>query len=451
MFESLRLLGPAARRFLYFSFFNTMSWQLLVGSVLVLHARALDIPAGSVGLIVSIMPFTLVLSLVVSPWVDRIGPRRMMTAGWTARNLMAFPLVFTPWIYAAWGSHAAGVALFGGVLCFCIMRSLTCAGWFPWLHEIIPETERGRYFSIEMLLVQLVNVTIGVGTYFFFSGHPALWKFGALSAVGIASGLFSIGIMRRIPGGGPRLSLRQRNAWVELRLVLRDRAFVSYNFWTSLGFFVTVGQNTLLVLTLRDFLHVTPALIMLTTAVGATTAMAAGPWWGRLADRHGTGPVQVISGTAMALALAGFAFLREGTPMGFVIPVYATCVVSYSGFFVAANRGMLQRMRPSLRAGYSAVWLSATSIAMGSSSVLIGFVIQQLGPLGYGYWGLCLAYSALIALAVLRYSTLHVENVELAAELRSQFDPGRPFVSMMRTCRYLLDPPEAEETPTPPP
>jgi hypothetical protein len=87
---------------------------------------------------------------------------------------------------------------------------------------------------------------------------------------------------------------------------------------------------------------------------------------------------------------------------------------------------------------------------MGTSVVLIGFVIQHAGPLGYGYWGLCAAYAALIALAVVRYSTLHGENVELAAELRSQFDPGRPFVSMMRTCRYILDPPEPEETPVAP-
>jgi MFS family permease len=440
--DSLRLLGNAARRFLLFSFLNTVSWQLLVGSVLVLHARALAIPSGVVGVVVSIMPFTLVLSLVVSHWVDRIGPRRMMTAGWTARNLMAFPLVLTPWIYAVWGSHAAGVALFTGVLCFCTMRSLTCAGWFPWLHEIVPGNERGRYFSMEIILVQVVNVGIGLGTFLFLGHHPALWKFGALSAVGIAAGLASISLMRRIPGGGPSLSTRRRHALVDLRLVLRDRSFMSYARWTSLGLFVTVGQNTLTVLSMRDYLHIAPAMIMFTTAMGSAAAMVAGPWWGRLADRHGTGPVQVLSGILMAIALASFALLRERTPLGIVIPVSAACVVAYSGFFVAANRGMLQRMRPALRAGYSAMWLSITSVAMGSSSVLVGLVVQHAGP--HAYWGLCLAYSALIAMAVLRYATLHEESVGLAAELRSQFDPERPILSLIRLCRYVLNPPPAE-------
>ncbi len=295
--HSLRLLGNAARRFLLFSFLNTVSWQLLVGSVLVLHARALAIPSSIVGIVVSIMPFTLVLSLVVSHWVDRIGPRRMMTAGWTARNLMAFPLVLTPWIYATWGSRAAGVALFTGVLCFCTMRSLTCAGWFPWLHEIVPETERGRYFSMEIILVQVVNVGIGVATFLFLGRDPALWKFGALSAAGIAAGLASISLMRRIPGGGPSPSCRRRRAAVDLRLVLRDRGFMTYAWWTSLGLFVTVGQSTLTVLSMRDYLHIAPSMIMFATAMGSAAAMAACPWWGRLADRHGSGPVQVLSGS----------------------------------------------------------------------------------------------------------------------------------------------------------
>jgi MFS family permease len=170
--------------------------------------------------------------------------------------------------------------------------------------------------------------------------------------------------------------------------------------------------------------------------------MAAGPWWGRLADHHGSGPVQVLSGSMMAAALAAFALLRNTTPVGLVIPVSAVCVVSYSGFFVAANRGMLQRMRPLLRSGYSAVWLSVTAVAMGASSVLIGFVVQHGGA--NAYWGLCVAYSVLIAIAVVRYATLHGEALGLADELRAQFNPARPMISMMRLCRYVLDPPEAE-------
>jgi len=441
--DSFKVLGLGARRFLAFSFLNTVSWQMLVGSVLVLHARALGVPPAVVGLLVAIMPFTLVLSLAVSSWVDRIGARQMMMAGWTARNLLAFPLVLTPWIYGRWGSRAAGLAVVAGVLCFCTMRSLSCAGWFSWLHEIVPDGERGRYFSMEMILVQVVNVGIGLAAFVFLGSRPALWKFGALSAVGIAAGLASISLMRRIPGGGPcGPRSRRRGPLVDLRLVLRDGPFMSYTLWTSLGLFVTAGQSTLIVLDLRDHLRITPGLIMFTTAVGSATAMVVGPWWGRLADRHGSGPVQVLAGAMMAAALGGFALLHQGSLLGLVVTMSAGCVVSYSGFVVAASRGMLQRMRPALRSGYSAVWQSVTSVATGASSVLVGLVVQRLGDPAYA--GLCLAFSLLMGLAVLRYALARGESAGLAEELRAQFDAERPVVSMVRLCRYVFDPPDPE-------
>ncbi|NLF15792.1 MAG: MFS transporter [Lentisphaerae bacterium] len=444
----MRLLGPAARRFLIFTFLNTVSWQTLVGSVLVLHARALGMPPGTVGLMVAIMPSTLVLSLGMTAWVERLGPRRLMTAGWTARNLLAFPLVLTPWLYAVWGSRVACWALFAGVLSFCTLRSLTCTGWFPWLHEIIPATERGRYFSSEIILVQVVNIGIGLATFVFLGRNPALWKFAALAGLGITAGLTSISLMRRIPGGGPGVSRRPHRALLDLRLVGRDRAFLSFVLWTSLGYFVTVGQGTLIVLSMRDYLHIAPAWIMLTTSAGSAAAMLAGPWWGRLADRHGSGPVQVLSGTAMALALAAFACLREPAALPLVMPIFALCVASYSGFFVAASRGMLQRMRPRLRAGYSAVWQSLTAVAMGSSSVLIGLVIQRVGDPAFTI--LPLAYAVLMVVAVLRYATLPEESLALASELRAQFNPAQPFISILLACRYVLDPPELQaEPPTP--
>ncbi len=408
--DSIRVLGVAARRFLAFSFLNTVSWQLLVGSVMVLHARALGVPPSAVGVVVSIMPFTLVLSLAVARWVDTLGPRRMMLAGWTARNLTAFPLVLTPWIHAHWGSRAAGAALFAGVFCFCVMRSLSCAGWFPWLHEIVPSGERGRYFSLEMILVHVVNLGIGLVSFLVLGRQPALWKFGALSAVGIAAGLASLALMRRIPGGGPCPVRRRRGgAFLNLRLVLRDRSFMTFTGWAGLGLFVTAGQGTLVVLSLRDFLRVTPGLIMLATAVGSGAAMVTGSWWGRAADRGGSGRVQALSGLAMTLALAAFAGLRPGTALPLVVVCFTACVVSSSGFSIATSRGMLQHMRPALRSGYGAVWQSITSVAVGSSSVLVGCVIQKAGDPAYP--GLCLAYAGLMAVAALRYGLARLPPV----------------------------------------
>ncbi|MBN2450844.1 MAG: MFS transporter [Lentisphaeria bacterium] len=433
-------MGPGPRRFLGFSFLNTFSWQALVGSVLILHARALDLPPVAVGVLMSLTPFSMVLTLIAGPLSERVGPRRLMVIGWLLRYAAAAPLMLTPWIAAVWGPRGAGLALFAGVLSFCTIRALACVGWFPWLHEIIPGSERGRYFSLEMILVQVVNVVVGVGTFSLLGSRPEAWKFGITSAVGIAAGFASVLLILRIPGGGPaRCSVgvpRGRN----VRLVLRDRPFLRYVGWTSLGTFVTAGHSTLLTLAMRDSLGIAPAMIMLTTAVGAAAAMTAGPWWGRLADRHGTGPVQGLAGLALAIGLGGFGLLRSGThPQAGAMVLFAVCAVGYCGFFVGSNRGMLQRMRPRVRAAYSAVWQSLTSIAAGTSHIVLGQVIQKGGD--GGARAACVGYAVLIVLVGWRCAALPEAGMALREELRGLFQPARPFLSIARACWYLVNPP----------
>ena len=44
IFSGLQELEPAPRRFLFFIVFNVVSWQCLIGPVLVLFARKIDMP-----------------------------------------------------------------------------------------------------------------------------------------------------------------------------------------------------------------------------------------------------------------------------------------------------------------------------------------------------------------------------------------------------------------------
>ena len=55
--ELLGPLGDAPRRFLAFLFLNIISWQSVIGTILVLHARALGIDTAYVGVLNSFMYF----------------------------------------------------------------------------------------------------------------------------------------------------------------------------------------------------------------------------------------------------------------------------------------------------------------------------------------------------------------------------------------------------------
>jgi MFS family permease len=201
-----------------------------------------------------------------------------------------------------------------------------------------------------------------------------------------------------------------------------------------------MGQGTLIVLTLRDFLGVPPATIMLATAAGAAAAVIAGPWWGRLADRHGSAVVQLMSGWILGAALLGLSVMRRGaSPAYGAILVYMLATLGYCGFFVASNRGMLHRMRPRIGASYASFWLAITSIAAGISTVVVGQCLDLGGDAGY--YGTALAYGALLCVAATRCATLQEKGATFGAEMRLLYEPSRPFWSVARMCWFVINPP----------
>ena len=155
-------LNPGPRRFLGFLFLNVLSWQCLVGAVLVLHARALGIDRGSVGILNSLLFFSGILGVLTKALAERFGSKRVLMAGWTMRNLLVLPIVLVPVVMARWGTGAAAVLLFVTAGLFCMTRALAGIAWSSWQHEIIPPGQLGRFFAAEMTMQRLLAVAFGI-------------------------------------------------------------------------------------------------------------------------------------------------------------------------------------------------------------------------------------------------------------------------------------------------
>ena len=153
--ELLGPLGDAPRRFLTFLFLNVISWQSVIGTVLVLHARALGIDTAYVGVLNSFMYFASVLGLATKPLAERIGSKRLLITGWTMRNILVAPIVLSPWVYTRWGAHGAMILLSVTTGLFCITRALAGIAWSSWLHEIVPADHLARFAGFRPLPHQL--------------------------------------------------------------------------------------------------------------------------------------------------------------------------------------------------------------------------------------------------------------------------------------------------------
>ena len=432
-------MGDAPRRFLAFLFLNVISWQSILGTVLVLHARALGIDTARVGLLNSFMYFASVLALVTKPLAERIGSKRLLMTGWTLRNILVAPIILSPWVYARWGS--AGAALLLGVTTglFCVTRALASIAWSSWLHEIVPASNLARFYSAETILTRLLTVGFGVMAFFFLGANPHVWRFAAIAACGVTAGLVSIRLLARVPGGAPAAIADEVPWYTGFPEALRDRVFITFLGCLLLSSFVFAGQGLLLTLLLRERLGFGAGTILLLTSLGSLLTLVTTMRWRRIADTHSS-PVTITATTLlMCICLAAMTPLCFGhTPRFCIVALCLLVPVAETGAYVAGTRAFMLRMNPRHRHTYNAVWSSSMALSGGISSLLVGWLVRSGAAVPFA----CVAsgYALLMLLAAVLIIRLPENGATFRTLHTRLFHPQQNLRSMVRILWYVLRP-----------
>lgn len=403
--SGLQELDPAPRRFLLFIVFNVVSWQCIIGPPLVLFARKIDMPPSWVGFLISFTPLSMLLVVITGLLVTRFGPKRVMFITWTLRNLVACLVFAMPWAMARWGTAAGGYVLMGATFGFCLMRAVGAGGWFPWLHEVVPETQRGAYFSSEAAIAQMLGVIVAIFQAWVLRGDPGPDRFIAIYAAGIAAGFFSTYWMCRVPGGrGAAEPVTIRSDMASYRRTIGDRVFVRFVVVASLCFSTTSWLGAASVLYLRDALGISSRVIMIITALGSLCIMLTIRHWARFAERNGSAQAMHLSLAGHAAASAAFLLLWPGAAWSvwLVAPLMVVASVFGAAFWMTTHRAMLGLVHATDRVGYSNLWTVGTSLMLGLTPIAAGFVIDHGGLWGFricflaaSIGGLCCAWLCL--------------------------------------------------------
>ena len=249
-------------------------------------------PPAWVGLLISFLGLSMVLVVGTARLVARIGPKRLMLVSWLLRDLVACSVILVPVVLAHGRTHAAWYVLAGSTMGFCALRAIGVAGWFPWLHELVPASQRGTYFSRETLVVHGANVAVLVGQGLLLSGDPRIERFVLVYGVGIAAGFLSLVAMARIPGGRtlPRSLMSPAADSGSYGAALRDRRFMIFVIVVSLCFSAVSWLHASLVLFMRDALGLPSTTILIILSLGSIGTMVTINSWGRFADQNGSGP-----------------------------------------------------------------------------------------------------------------------------------------------------------------
>ncbi len=434
----MHTLSEGAQRFLVFIFLNVISWQCLIGAIMVLHARALGVDRGAVGILFSLLYFAGALGFITKPLAERHGSKRILMAGWTVRYLLVLPIVGTPLALHWWGAKAAAALLFVTISLFCITRSLAVVAWSSWIHEIVPAMQLGRFYTIETVVTRILTVAFGVLAFVALGKGAEVWRFAAIAAFGVIAGLSSLRLLRRVPGGAA-VSHKRGPLHGSYRIVLRDRMFMGFMGCTALFNMIYVSATLLLALMLRDRLNIGAGTILLLMSCGNILAVPTTTRWRRIADRHGSPVVMAGNGLLVVFSLVALGFMRPGrAPLPLLVLICALIPIAESGNYMAVSRGYMLRMRPRVRHACNTIWSAGTNIMSGVASVFMGFWLQR----GEGFAFRSAAWGAALLLLTAVWVALHlpVPQSDSPHDASPVYDPRQPLRSLGRVLRYVLRP-----------
>lgn len=434
--SGIRELDSGPRRFMLFMAINVICWQCLVGEVLVLFARALEMPERQVGILLSLMPLTMLMVLFTVPLVERLGSRRLLLLTWTTRNLMATGVFLIPWATAKWGAPGGWYMLMASVFGFCVIRALGVGAWYPWLHEVVPKEKRGAYFSTEMGVMQISTLLV----LLMVSWILKVWDVGmaryyVIFGIGIIAGMSSLFTIRRIPGGRqiPNAYRGSGRMFGSIRLVIADKDFMRYVVLAGCCNVALIFLAAARTMYLRDILGYPDWNIMAITCVAALAVALMIRPWGNYADRNGSGPAMMLLLGGHSVVAFGWLFLVPGaswTP--WLAPVLFILVfVASAAFWSIANRGMLCRVKDKGKVAYGNIWTVGLAVAMGLTPIIAGYLIETWEIEGFR---ICFAASFVLGLiSVLALASLpQEEGKPPIPHLTELLRPSQPVRSLGR-------------------
>jgi MFS family permease len=340
--ESLRPF----RMGLAFAFFNAMTWQVALGTPLVLLAESLGGTAFQVGLLYSFLFLMTPVQVFSTALLPRFGYRNLMLFGWGARSLCLLVPIYLAWarpvVPQPWHINILILSLF----LFAFLRSIGNCAFLPWMYSILPDKARGRYFANE----QIYSGVAGVGTlvtcsllFYWLSLHDAfVWQYG----IALAGALLSWYALKKIPDGPRPEPIDLGNLMREAPRLCFKRSRYRHFLWMSVLFAVCSAPiPPFCVYYLRVEAGLAASQIIVFTTLQYLGAIAGSLFIRNLIDK--TGPrvfFRVAIVLYSAVAVSWWNFLHHGA--SWILPlllVYFTLGMAASAW-VSANLNYLPRL-----------------------------------------------------------------------------------------------------------
>ena len=428
---------------------NSIFAQLtLLGSVFILFLDELGLSKAAIGSLLSLIPFTNVIALLIAPAVGRFGYKRTFVTFMTARTAFAAPLMLVPWVISRFEPHVTLLFVGGIVTVFAISRAVAFTARMPWVQEFVPDTVRGKFTATRNIFGQLASfVTVMVAGYV-LERSTNLSGFTFLFAVGVLFGLVGIWAVSHVPGGAPTGESRtERTSHFGLVKAAHDSNFSIYMLGAGLFLLGTGPLASFLPLFMQEQVGLNAGNVVRLQNGTLLGGLLSGYLWGWLADRYGGKPVMMSSISLRVLLPICWLLMPRHSAWSLYAALGIAVLqgVANVGWVIGSVRLRFVSIIPSEgRRDYLALFFAFMGIVGGLGQVVGGWLLD----LSKGVTGRFLVFSldsysvlffvslALLVVAGMLMGRVRGDSRFSTGEFATLFLRGNPFKALASLIRY---------------
>jgi len=382
---------PGLNNAFCFAVFNALSFQFVLSSPMVLYAKSLGASATVLGIITGMMPLLVIFQIPAAQYVDRVGYKRFVYAGWGTRVCFIFGMALVPITYGFLDPTTRLGLILMLLFGFNLSRGISSAGWLPWITALVPPAIRGKYLSHDAAWINFASFLSFLLAAICLGTNPHSWQFAVLFLFSGLMGVMSLFFLKRIPDAAPPEAVRTSNAPVPWGELLRYEPFRRLLRMVIAWSLAHGGIMTFTVAFLKVKIGMPESEILFINSVFFLGGLSSLWFLGARLDHFGSKPVLTFSCLTWMLILAGWGLLAGKLwqpwlsvilPLQFVMGLF-TALVNMS------NTRLVMAIAPVMgRNHFFALFSVLGNVTLGLSPIIWGLLIDAVGPWEHFFAGL---------------------------------------------------------------
>lgn len=382
---------PGMHHAFSFSAFNALSFQIVLGSPMILYARSLEASATVLGIIAGMMPLLVIFQIPAANHINRVGYRRFVLAGWSTRVLFIFGMALVPLTGAFLDATNRLGLLLALLFCFNLSRGISSCAWLPWITLLVPGEMRGRYLARDAAVQNLASFVAFLVAAATLTSATKAWQFAVLFAFSACMGAVSLFFLKRIPDVPIPETVRTSREPVPWGAMIRYEPFKKLLRTATAWSVAYGGMNAFTVAFLKARSGLSEGQILLISSAAFLGGVSSLWLLGSRFDRVGSKPVLGAACVGWLLVLAGWGAWAGGaiaTSLPFVIGLQFLMGLLAAAVNMANNKLAMSIVPAMGRNHFFAIFSVVSNVSLGLAPIAWGLLIDAVGQYAPRFLGL---------------------------------------------------------------